>query len=436
MPKVAFCTLGCKVNQYDSQAMLERLRDDGYESVAFSDLADVYVVNTCTVTGTGDKKSRQMIRRARKQNPEAAIVVTGCLAQREADKLLLPGVRLVLGTQRRGEIAELLRRALAAEKPLIAVEKLAGKVPFEKLTVRGSDGHTRATLKIQEGCRNFCAYCIIPSVRGPLRSRPLDEIRAEAARLGEAGYREIVVTGIHLTSYGLDLDEHATLADALECIHCAPGVERIRIGSLEPTVVTDEFIARLRAMPKICPHFMLALQSGSDTVLQRMGRRYDTAQYMQAVEKIRSVWPDAAFQTDVMTGFPGETDAEFEETKAFLARVGYARIHVFPYSEREGTRAVTMPGSVPKALREARAAELIALGREMERAYIARFVGRTEQVLFEQPCEGGAEGYTREYVRVVAEGAPGALENVTLFENCGDFARGKIFREENPASIR
>ena len=436
MAKVAFCTLGCKVNQYDSQAMLERLRDDGYESVAFSDFADVYVVNTCTVTGTGDKKSRQMIRRAHKQNPQAAIVVTGCLAQREAEKLLLPGVRLVLGTQRRGEIAELLRRALAGREPLIAVEKLAARTPFEKLTVRGSDGHTRATLKIQEGCRNFCAYCIIPSVRGPLRSRPLDEIRAETERLAQAGYCEIVVTGIHLTSYGLDLDGSATLADALECIHCVDGVERIRMGSLEPTVVTDEFIARLRAMPKICRHFMLALQSGSDTVLARMGRKYDTAQYLQAVEKIRAAWPDAAFQTDVMTGFPGETDEEFAQTKAFLKRVGYARIHVFPYSEREGTRAAVMPGSVPKAVREARAGELIALGREMEREYIARFVGRTEQALFEQPCEGGAEGYTREYVRVVAAGAPGALENVRITEACGDFARGEIIREENGAAIR
>lgn len=436
MPKVAFCTLGCKVNQYDSQAMLERLRDDGYESAAFSDCADIYVVNTCTVTGTGDKKSRQMIRRAHKQNPQAAIVVTGCLAQREAEKLLLPGVRLVLGTQRRGEIAELLRRALQEQEPLVAVEKLEGKVPFEKLTVRGSDGHTRATLKIQEGCRNFCAYCIIPSVRGPLRSRPLDEICAEAQRLAQAGYREIVVTGIHLTSYGLDLEDGATLADALACIHQAEGVERIRIGSLEPTVVTDDFIARLRAMPKICPHFMLALQSGSDAVLRRMGRRYDTAQYLQAVEKLRAVWPDAAFQTDVMTGFPGETDEEFEQTKAFLRRVGYARVHVFPYSEREGTRAATMPGSVPKALREARAGELIEIGREMEREYIARFAGRTEQVLFEQPCEGGAEGYTREYVRVTAPGAPGALQNVRIAETFADFARGEIIREENGEAIR
>lgn len=436
MPKVAFCTLGCKVNQYDSQAMLERLRDDGYESAAFSDCADVYVVNTCTVTGTGDKKSRQMIRRAHKQNPQAAIVVTGCLAQREAEKLLLPGVRLVLGTQRRGEIAELLRQALQEQEPLVAVEKLTGKVPFEKLTVRGSDGHTRATLKIQEGCRNFCAYCIIPSVRGPLRSRPLDEICAEAQRLAQAGYREIVVTGIHLTSYGLDLEDGATLADALACIHQAEGVERIRLGSLEPTVVTDEFIARLRAMPKICPHFMLALQSGSDAVLRRMGRRYDTTQYLQAVEKLRAVWPDAAFQTDVMTGFPGETDEEFEQTKAFLRRVGYARIHVFPYSEREGTRAATMPGSVPKAVREARAGELIEIGREMEREYIARFAGRTEQVLFEQPCGGGAEGYTREYVRVVAPGAPGALQNVRIAETFDDFARGEIIREENGEAIR
>lgn len=201
-------------------------------------------------------------------------------------------------------------------------------------------------------------------------------------------------------------------------------------------MVTDEFIARLRAMPKICPHFMLALQSGSDAVLRRMGRRYDTAQYLQAVEKLRAVWPDAAFQTDVMTGFPGETDEEFEQTKAFLRRVGYARIHVFPYSEREGTRAATMPGSVPKAVREARAGELIEIGREMEREYIARFAGRTEQVLFEQPCEGGAEGYTREYVRVVAPGAPGALQNVRIAETFDDFARGEIIREENGEAIR
>lgn len=436
MAKAAFCTLGCKVNQYDSQAMLERLMDDGYQPVAFSDKADVYVVNTCTVTGTGDKKSRQMIRRAAKQNPDAAIVVTGCLAQREAEKLLLPGVRLVIGTQRRAEIAELLQKALSQEEPIIAVEPLAGKVPFEKLSVRGSEGHTRATLKIQEGCRNFCAYCIIPSVRGPLRSRPLDEIRAEAQRLGAAGFKEIVVAGIHLASYGLDLEEDVSLADALECIHCAEGVERIRLGSLEPVVVTDEFVARLQTMPKICPHFMLALQSGSDTVLKRMGRRYDTAQYLAAVEKLRAAFPDAALMTDVMTGFPGETEEEFAQTEAFLRRVGFSRIHVFPYSEREGTRAAVMPGSVPKAVREARALKLIAIGRETEEAYIRRFAGRTVQVLFEQPCEGGMEGYTPEYVRVVADGAPGALETVRIEETCADMAKGKIVREEKTPAAR
>ena len=434
MATVAFCTLGCKVNQYDSQAMLERLLDDGYEAVAFHEKADVYVINTCTVTGTGDQKSRQMIRRAAKQNPQAAIVVTGCLAQREAESLLLDGVRLVLGTQRRGEIAQLLRQALCAPEALVAVEPLAAGTPFEKLSVRGSEGHTRATLKIQEGCRNFCAYCIIPSVRGPLRSRPLEEIRLEALRLSKAGFREIVVAGIHLASYGVD--SGASLCDALSCVCGAPGVERVRLGSLEPVVVTEEFVKRLQEMPQICPHFMLALQSGSDTVLRRMGRRYDTAQYMQAVERLREAYPDAALQTDVMTGFPGETEEEFAQTLAFVKRVGFARLHVFPYSERKGTRAASMPGSVPPAVRQERARRLIALGRQLEEEYMRRLVGRTVRVLFEQPCEGGAEGYTPEYVRIIADAAAGTIANVRICAVENGVAKGKVMREEKPFPVR
>lgn len=426
MPRtVAFCTLGCKVNQYDSQAMLERFEEAGYAAAPFSSPADVYVINSCTVTGTGDKKSRQMVRRANKQNPDAAIVVTGCLAQRSAEAMLLPGVQLVLGTQRRGEVVTLLSRALSQGKPLIAVEPLEG-APFEALTVRRSEGRTRATLKIQEGCENRCAYCIIPSVRGPVRSRPLQEVREEAQRLSDAGFLEIVVTGIHLASYGRDVKDGTGLIDALRAAHDASGARRIRLGSLEPNIVTEAFMRALSDLEKVCPQFMLALQSGSDTVLTRMGRRYDTAAYCRAAALLREAYPRAALTTDVMTGFPGETDAEFRQTMTFVESVGFARIHVFPYSRREGTRAAAMPDQVPKAVREARAAELIALGDRLETAYLETWLGRDCEVLFEEPCPGGAEGYTPEYVRVVADGAPGEIQTVRIAEVRQGHALGRV----------
>lgn len=426
MPRtVAFCTLGCKVNQYDSQAMLERFEEAGYAAAPFSSPADVYVINSCTVTGTGDKKSRQMVRRANKQNPEAAIVVTGCLAQRCAEAMLLPGVQLVLGTQRRGEVVTLLSRALSQGKPLIAVEPLEG-APFEALTVRRSEGRTRATLKIQEGCENRCAYCIIPSVRGPVRSRPLQEVREEAQRLSDAGFLEIVVTGIHLASYGRDVKDGTGLIDALRAVHGADGARRIRLGSLEPNIVTEAFVRALSGLEKVCPQFMLALQSGSDTVLSRMGRRYDTAAYLRAAALLREAYPWAALTTDVMTGFPGETDAEFSQTMAFVESVGFARIHVFPYSRREGTRAAGMPCQVPKAVREARAAELIALGDRLETAYLETWRGHDCEVLFEELCPGGAQGYTPEYVRVVADGAPGEIQTVRIAEVRQGHALGRV----------
>ena len=285
---VAFHTLGCKVNQYDTQAMRERFEQAGYRTTEFDGQADIYVVNTCTVTGTGDKKSMQIIRRCHRQNPQAQIVVTGCLAQRAADELTLPGVRLVLGTQRRGEVVELLEQAMKQDCALVAVETLR-KAPFEHLTVHAHEGHTRATMKIQEGCDRWCTYCIIPSVRGPIRSRPVDEIAAEARSLAEAGFREVVLTGIHLTSYGRDFTPRQTLLDAIRAVQDVPGVRRIRLGSLEPTVATVEFAQALRTMDKVCPQFHLALQSGSDTVLQRMARRYNMRMYRQAMENLRAV---------------------------------------------------------------------------------------------------------------------------------------------------
>ena len=428
---VAFHTLGCKVNQYDTQAMRERFERAGYRTVDFEQEADVYVVNTCTVTGTGDKKSMQIIRRCHRQNPLAAIVVTGCLAQRAADSLTLPGVRLVLGTQRRGEVVELLEQALAQDCALIAVESLR-RAPFEHLTVHAHEGHTRATMKIQEGCDRWCTYCIIPSVRGPIRSRPLDEIRKEAQSLADAGFAEAVLTGIHLTSYGRDLQDGTTLLDAIRAVHEVEGIRRIRLGSLEPVIVTPEFVAGIAALPKVCHQFHLALQSGSDTVLARMHRRYTSGAFLAACDLLRSAFDDCALTTDVMTGFPGETREEFEQTKETCRRAGFSRMHVFPYSEREGTKAAQMPGSVPRHVREERARELIALGRELEQAALAARVGKTEDVLIEEPDgQGAGAGYTGGYMRVHVPGAKeGTIVRVRVTGVRGDELEGEPIDEK------
>ena len=412
---VAFHTLGCKVNQYDTQAMRERFERAGCREVPFDERADIYVVNTCTVTGTGDKKSMQIIRRCHRQSPDAAIVVTGCLAQRAADELTLPGVRLVLGTQRRGEVVKLLEQALSQDCALIAVQTLR-RAPFERLTVHAHEGHARATMKIQEGCDRWCSYCIIPAVRGPIRSRPIGEIREEAESLADAGFREAVLTGIHLTSYGRDLDDGVTLLDAVRAVHAVEGMDRIRLGSLEPVIVTPEFVSGLAALPKVCHQFHLALQSGSDTVLERMRRRYTSGEFLAACALLREAFDDCALTTDVMTGFPGETREEFEQTMKTCTRAGFARMHVFPYSERAGTRAAAMEGSVPRRVREERARELIALGRTLEMQALASRVGKTESVLIEElDGAGRGMGYTGGYMRAHVAGArPGEIVTIRV----------------------
>ena len=424
---VAFHTLGCKVNQYDTQAMRERFEEAGFRTVDFEDRADVYVVNTCTVTGTGDKKSMQTIRRCHRNNPDAAIVVTGCLAQRAADELKLPGVRLVLGTQRRGEVVQLLGQALEQDCALIAVETLR-QAPFERLTVHAHEGHTRATMKIQEGCDRFCTYCIIPSVRGPIRSRPLDEIRAEAESLAAAGFKEVVLTGIHLTSYGREQHGKITLLDAIRAVHGVEGIERIRLGSLEPVVVTEEFVQGIAAMPKVCHQFHLALQSGSDTVLARMRRRYTSGEFLAACAMLRGAFEDCALTTDVMTGFPGETEEEFAQTVDTCQKAGFARMHVFPYSEREGTKAAAMEGSVPRHIREERARQLIAVGKELERAALEGRIGKTDEVLIEEiDAQGRGTGYTGGYMRVHVQGAkPGEIVRVRITGIENDELSGEI----------
>ena len=429
MKTVAFHTLGCKVNQYDTQAMLEKFRAAGYEVVPFDAAADVYVINTCTVTGTGDKKSLQLTRRLRREHPESHIILAGCLAQRKGAELLDTGARLIIGTQHRDQVVELLEQAVA-EGPLSAVNELNAATPFEELTITAQDEHTRATLKIQEGCNNHCTYCIIPSVRGPIRSRDLDNIREETRRLADAGYTEIVLTGIHLTSYGRDLKDGTTLLDAIRAVHEVEGVQRIRLGSLEPTVATAEFAEALAALPKVCPQFHLALQSGSNTVLARMARRYNMGMYMQAVANLRACFPLAAFTTDVLTCFPGETEAEYEETRQVIRDVGYAKIHVFPYSPREGTKAAVMPGQLSKAVKERRTRELIALGEETAAAYQAQWLGRTSTVLIEEQLGDTWHGYTPEYIPVTLPDCPacvpGRIVSVKLVQSAGEGMLGEL----------
>ena len=432
MKTIATYTLGCKVNQYDTEAMLELFERAGYIPVPFEGRADVYLINTCTVTGTGDQKSLKTIRRAARRNPDCAIVVCGCLAQREAERLLqMDNVKLAVGVQRRGEVVELLQQALDEGEPVNAVAPLKG-AGFEKLSVSRHDGKTRAVMKIQEGCDRWCAYCIIPAVRGPVRSMPLTDVAAEAARLAAAGYREIVVTGIHLASYGRDTGD--TLMDAIRAVHDTPGVDRVRLGSLEPIVATDDFARQLSEMPGVMRQFHLSMQSGSVGVLKRMRRRYTPEQYRQAAENLRRHMPDCAITTDVIAGFPGETEAEFQETLNFIREVRLSRIHVFPYSRRSGTVADALPDQVPEAVKHERVKKLIELGNQLERDFVSGLLDTVQPVLFEQSAGeegcGLAEGYTSQYIRVRARACPGELRPVRLQSAEGTLVLGEAVEME------
>ena len=407
MKTVAFATLGCKVNQYDSDAMALLFERAGYRVVDFRERADVYVVNTCTVTGTGDRKSRQMLGRAHRANPEAVLVVAGCYAQQDPEAVLaLPGVKVALGTQRRGEVVSLCERAAATGQPINAVTSLAG-ARYEDLSAPRQSGHTRAHVKIQEGCRQFCTYCVIPYARGPLRSRPLARVLQEVEALCADGVREVVLTGIHLASYGRDIGQPGALLSVLEALEGVDGLERVRLGSLEPTLIDEAFIAGIAPLTKLCPHFHLSLQSGCARTLERMGRRYSPQQYARAAALLRQYDPLAALTTDVMVGFPGESEADHADSLAFVERMGFARIHVFAYSPRKGTPAAAYPDQVDPKIKEARAHEMGQLGDRLAVAYARGLVGRVEPVLLEQPHQGRMAGYTRYYVNTLTD-APAA----------------------------
>lgn len=400
--KVAFCTLGCKVNQYDTDAMREMFINAGHTAVDFDDIADVYVINTCTVTSTGDKKSRQMASRAHSFCPDAKLIITGCYAQTAPEEALsLPGVALVLGTSERSRIVELAEKLIAenAGDKTSAVTPHGPKDEFENLSV-SREGRTRAYLKIEDGCDRYCAYCIIPYARGPVRSRSLEDVRHQLELLDNEGYREVVLTGIHLMSYGKDKRGAITLSDAIKQAEGLKNIVRIRLGSLEPQLLSDEFIKTVSESGLVCRQFHLSLQSGSESVLQRMNRRYSPALYADCVARLRQAMPLCAITTDVIVGFPGETEEEFEESMAFVQKQKLSKIHVFPYSRRKGTPAYSMPNQLSSAEKHERAKRLIAVSRQLEGEFISSLVDTKQDVLFEEEKNGLIWGHTDTYVKV------------------------------------
>ena len=424
MKKVAFLTLGCKVNLYDTEAMQELFAARGYDIVDFEEQADIYIINTCTVTNFGDKKSRQMIRRAKRQNPNAIVAATGCYAQVAPDTVSqIEGINIVVGTNHRSRIVDIVEDYSDETKVLNAVSDIRHEREFEPLKISKLKDRTRAYVKIQDGCNRYCSYCIIPYARGPVRSRRPEEVVEEVDRLAKNGFKEIVLTGIHVASYGLDL-KCTNLTDIVKKVNETEGIERIRFSSMEPTAVTEEFVAEMKKMPKICDHFPLSLQSGCDRTLKAMNRRYTADEYALAVDRLRTAFPDVAITTDIIVGFPGETEEDFLESIAFARRVGLSKIHVFPYSPKTGTPAAKMKEQVPPDIKNDRASRLIAVSDELNKKFIDTLKGRTMPVLFEiRNKDGYFEGHTTNYIKVLVkteEDLKNQILNVKIGEYCGD----------------
>ena len=426
--RVAFFTLGCKVNQYETQAMERELLRRGHTLVPFDGEADAYVVNTCSVTAVSDKKSRQTLRRARAQSPDAIVAACGCYSQthtEEAEKLPLD---LIAGSGDREKFLDLLEQVFRERKRVCAVDDPRTRRTLERLPAGSLTGRTRAILKIEDGCVNFCTYCIIPYARGGIRSLPVGEGVRTLRELWEEGYRETVLTGIEIAGYGRDLPGKPTLTDFLCAATDAVPEMRLRLGSLEPRVVTEDFCRRLAGREGLCPHFHLSLQSGADATLRRMNRRYDTARYAESVALLRAYFPGVAVTTDLITGFPGETEEEFEETLAFIRRIGFADMHVFPYSARPGTVAAGLPGQVKRALREERAARASAVAGEMRLRFLQAQLGAVFSVLFERERDGLFYGHAPNYteVAVSGDGLHNQCRPVRLTGTDGSITKGEL----------
>ena len=402
--KFAFYTLGCKTNQYETQAMERLLIRKGHEIGSFEEACDGYIINTCSVTAVADKKNRAVIRRCRKANPDAVVGVCGCYTQHAAEAVKALGVDVIGGSGHRAEFVENLLTALAEKKQVESLDNALRRRDFEVLPAGGLEEWTRAMLKVQDGCVNFCSYCIIPYTRGPVRSAPLELAVAQAKELRDRGYREIVVTGIEIASWGVDLPGKPPMTDMLEAVCAAVPELRIRLGSLEPRVITEEFCREMRAYPNLCPQFHLSLQSGCDTVLARMKRKYDTARYFESVRLLKAYFPGCAVTTDMIVAFPGETEEEFRQSLEFIRKCGFADMHLFPYSRRPGTPADRMPGQHSNAVKEERSRAAIAVAEEMSRKYRESLIGGTLEVLFEEEDQDVFAGHAPNYVKVYARG--------------------------------
>lgn len=436
MATVAFHTLGCKVNFYDTEAIWQLFKNEGYEQVDFENTADVYVINTCTVTNTGDKKSRQMIRRAIRRNPEAIVAVTGCYAQTSpAEIMAIPGVDMVIGTQDREKIIPLVKQFESDRQPINAVRNIMKTRQFEELDVPDFADRTRAFLKIQEGCNNFCTFCIIPWSRGLMRSREPQSVITQAEQLVAAGYQEIVLTGIHTGGYGEDIEDYS-LAKLLQDLDKVEGLKRIRISSIEASQITDEVIEVLKSSDKMCRHLHIPLQAGDDQVLARMRRKYTTAEFARKIERLHEIMPDVAITTDVIVGFPGETEEMFRDGYKFMEQMKFSEMHVFPYSKRTGTPAARMEDQVDEEIKNARVHELIDLSEKMQLAYAQKFVGQVLEVIPERTYKGAPDsglysGYSDNYVQLVFEGSEdmiGQVCRVKVTEAGVNESKGQLVR--------
>ena len=421
MKKAALHNLGCKVNAYETEAMQEMLENAGYEIVPFKEGADIYIINTCTVTNIADRKSRQMLHRARKMNPNAIVVAAGCYVQAQDGKEVDPCIDIVLGNNHKKDLIEILekydlkRTAGAVEKrqdekmtcTVAEIEDINKTREYESLHLTKPGDHTRAYIKVQDGCNQFCTYCIIPYARGRVRSREQEDVVNEVKSLAANGYKEIVLTGIHLSSYGIDHDGERHLLDLIRAVHEVDGIERIRLGSLEPGIITEEFADAISGLPKICPHFHLSLQSGCDATLKRMNRRYTSAEYYEKCRILRKYFDNPALTTDVIVGFPGETEEEFQESLAFVDKVDFYETHIFKYSKREGTKAARMEDQIDEQVKAQRSAAMIELGLKKKEAYERSFIGKTVEVLVEEDevYEGKTvqAGHTKEYIKIALE---------------------------------
>ena len=415
MKKAALHNLGCKVNAYETEAMQHLLEEAGYETVPFTQKADVYVINTCSVTNMADRKSRQMLHKAKKNNPDSIVVAAGCYVQTSEKEVLNDlSVDIVIGNDRKHDLVRLLEEYSLDSVNDTVDDINDGKHDFEELFIDQTKEHTRAFIKVQDGCNQFCSYCIIPYARGRVRSRRFENVIAEVERLAANGFKEVVLTGIHLSSYGVDFEEATGLLELIQAVNAVKGIERIRLGSLEPKIVTEHFASELSKLDKICPHFHLSLQSGCDATLKRMNRKYTTKEYERGCELLRKYFVHPAITTDVIVGFPGETEEEFEQTKAYLEHIHFYEMHIFKYSKRKGTRAAVMPDQIDEQIKAARSEKLIALGHDMSKEFRKFYIGKNEEVLFEEKAVIGDKeyfvGYTKEYVKVAKETAEN-LEN-------------------------